>query len=123
MFKLGNIQYDLFQNHFFKILEFMRLILANYLKDIYQLDMITEHDNDESISIDESLFVHDNHNQIWVLGMINNSSRIIRLEILENRAQSHIKKIIERLVPKGNRIVTDNAACYIFLSNIDSEYR
>lgn len=93
--KLGNIQYDSSQNHIFEILEFMRLILAHYLKDIYQLDTITEQNNDESISIGESLFVHDNHNQIWVLGMINNSSRIIRLEILENMAQNHIKKLLK----------------------------
>ena len=33
-----------------------------------------------------------------------------------------MKKIIERLVPKGNRIVTDNAICYNFLTNVDSGY-
>ena len=56
--------------------------------------MITDQDNDESISIDESLFINNNHTQIWVLGMINNSSRIIRLEILENGTQN-IKKLLK----------------------------
>jgi len=56
--------------------------------------MITDQDNDESISIDESLFINNNHTQIWVLDMINNSSRIIRLEILENGTQN-IKKLLK----------------------------
>ena len=33
-----------------------------------------------------------------------------------------MKRLIERLVPKGNRIVTDNAACYNFLNRFDSGY-
>ena len=73
-FKYRIIQYKVSQNHIFEILEFMRTILAHYLKDTYLLENITEQDNDQSLSIDESLFIHDNKAQIWVLGIINNSS-------------------------------------------------
>ena len=41
--------------------------------------------------------------------MINNSTRTIRLELLENRSQNTMKKIIKKLIPKGNKIITDNA--------------
>lgn len=47
--------------------------------------------------------------QIWICGLINNYNRKIRLEILEDRIQHTMKKIIEMLVPRGNKIVTDNA--------------
>ena len=33
-----------------------------------------------------------------------------------------MKKIIERLIPKGNKIITDNANCYNFLNTFNSGY-
>ena len=84
-FKCSNIQYNISQKHIFEILEFMRHVLAHYIKDTYLLENIAETDQDESISIDEILFVHENNVQVWVLGLINNKIRHIRLEILQNR--------------------------------------
>ena len=79
------------------------------MKDVYIIENIAKRDTDSSISIDESLFIHENGVKVWVCGMINNSIRTIRLELLENRSQNTMKKIIERLIPKGNKIITDNA--------------
>ena len=67
--------------------------------------------------MDESLFVHQGNKQIWVAGLINNTSRKIRLEILPNRNAETIKKIITNLVPTSNKIVTDGAIIYNLLSN------
>ena len=33
-----------------------------------------------------------------------------------------MKKIIERLIPKGNKIITYNANCYNFLNTFNSVY-
>jgi len=87
----------------------MRYILAHYLKDAYIIENIAERDTDSSISVDKSLFIHENGVQVWGCGMINNSTRTIRLELLENRSQNTMKKIIKKLIPKGNKIITDNA--------------
>ena len=51
-FKYRNIQYNVSQNHIFEIFEFMRTILAHYLKDTYLLENNTEQDKDQSLSID-----------------------------------------------------------------------
>ena len=61
----------------------MRYILPNYLEDVYIIENIAERDTDSSISVDESLFIHENGVQVWVCGMINNSTRTIRLEYLK----------------------------------------
>ena len=59
----------------------MPYIIAHYMKDCYYLEEIAESNGHASISIDESLFAHQCQNQIWVVGLINNNSRKIRLEI------------------------------------------
>ena len=68
----------------------------------------------DMLSNNRSIIEHIN----WNYG----ANQVNRLEILENRTQNTMKKLIERLVPKGNRIVTDNAACYNFLNRFDSGY-
>ena len=91
------------------VLDIMRYIIAHYMKDCYYLEKIADLNEHASISIDENLFVHQGNKQIWVAGLINNTSRKIRLEILPNRNAETIKKIITNLVPTGYKIVTDGA--------------
>ena len=117
-----NKDYPLSKQHVYKILDNMRYIIAHYLKDTFNLEKITELNKHDNISVDESLFVHINNRQIWVVGLINNYSREIRLEIVENRSAETMKKIITTLIPKGNRIITDAAACYNWLNDPDSGY-
>lgn len=99
----------------------MRLIIARYIKDTYKVEYIAEENAGDCISINES-FVHDNQKQIWIIGMINNPTREIRLEISENRNSSTIKKIILNLIPKGNNIVTDGFMCYRWLDDPFRDY-
>ena len=107
--KFRNIQFNVSVNIILDILQLKHMIIAHYLKDIYLLKNIPEPNKDESIAVDENLFVHYSCVQIWIYGLINNQNRKIRLEILEDRIQHTMKKIIEMLVPRGNKIVTDNA--------------
>ena len=100
----------------------MRFIIGHYLKYTYNLEKITELNRHDNISVDESLFIHQNNGQIWVLGFINNNTREIRLEIVENRSDETMKKIIISLIPKGNKIITAAAACYNWLNEPDSIY-
>ena len=107
--KFRNIQFNVSVNIILDILQLKHMIIAHYLKDIYLLKNIPEPNKDESIAVDENLFVHYSCVQIWIYGLINNQNRKIRLEILEDRIQHTMKKIIEMLVPRGNKIMTDNA--------------
>ena len=72
----------------------MREIIAKYLDATYKIEYIAEENGQDSISVDESLFVHNGQIQIWVVGLINNRSREIRLVQVENRTSSTIKNII-----------------------------
>lgn len=96
----------------------MRKILAAYYKDIYILEPMAN----ESILIDESLFAHKDNQQIWLLVLINNRTRVIRFKIVKERTSAIMKKIINTLVPKGNIIITDGALYYFWLCNADSGY-
>ena len=89
-----NKDYPISKQHVYKILDNMRYIIEHYLKDTYNLEKITELNKHDNISLDESLFVHINNRLIWVVGLINNNSREIRLEIVENRSAETMKEII-----------------------------
>ena len=89
----------------------MGKFLATYIKDIYILESLADENSNESILIDESLFTHKDNQQIWVVGLINNRTRVICLEIVKERISAIMKKIINTLVPKGNIIITDGALC------------
>ncbi len=49
----------------------MRKIISKYYEDKYKLEDITLENGNDSLSIDESLFVHIDNNQQWILGIIN----------------------------------------------------
>lgn len=114
--------YPVSQKHLNDILEHMRLVLAYYIKDCYAIERIAEENHNESISIDESLFTHENNSQVWVVGKINNITRKIRLEIVEKRSRNTMEKIINSHIPKDNIIISDAATCYSWLNEINSGY-
>lgn len=78
----------------------MRLIISHYLKDCYKLKSLAIENAKDSISIDESLFSHENNQQIWVVGLINNRTHVIRMEIVNNRTNNTIKKYLYFLLKK-----------------------
>ena len=100
----------------------MRLVLTYYIKDCYAIEHIAEENHNESISIEESLFSHENKAQVWVVVMINNITRKIRLEIVEDLSRATMEKIINTHIAKGNIIISDAANCYSWLVDINSGY-
>lgn len=68
-----------------EILDYMRKIIAHYIKDIYLLEDLAEENAGDTICVDESLFVHEHNAQIWVVGLINSRTRKIGLEIVDNK--------------------------------------
>ena len=69
-----------------------------------------------------SLFSHLNEEQLWFVGLINLRTNDIRLEMVENRNNETLKKIIEKHVMNGNSVVTDSWAGYNFLDDANSRY-
>ena len=58
LLKNNNADLAISQQHINHILDIMRYIIAHYMKDCYYLEKIAELNGHASISIDESLFVH-----------------------------------------------------------------
>lgn len=60
------------------------------------------------------MFTHIENNQQWVVGLINLSSTKLRNELLKDRSEETLKKIVELHIGTGNRIHTDMWAAYNF---------
>ena len=89
----------------------MRLVLDYYIKDCHAIEHIAEENHNKSISIDEFLFTYENKSQVRVVGMINNITRKIRLENVEDRSRATMEKIINSHIAKGNIIISDENTC------------
>ena len=92
------------------------------MRQIFTLDPYTDLNKYHQVVIDEGLFTQERNCQIWVLVLINNETKDICMEIVQNRNQDTLKAIIEKYVKKGNIIISDSWAGYNFLNSIDSGY-
>ena len=108
--------------HISEILQKLREYIAHYIKDIYSIEDISQENRMERFAMDESNFVTDGNITTWVVGIINVTSRKIRLEYPENRNTNTIKKIVHAHIKKGNIVVSDAWGGYSWLSNADSGY-
>ena len=106
----------------YKFFQNCRIIIANYIRTIYQLDPLAYTDAHDMLAVDESLFSHLNDKQIWLVDLINLRTNDIRLELVENRSSETLKLIIEKHVKNGNTLVIDSWAGYNFLDDINSGY-
>ena len=98
----------------YKFLQNCRIIIANYIRTIYQLDPLAYSDAHDLVAVDESLFSHLNEEQLCFVGLINLRTNDIRLKRVENRNSETLKKIIEKHVMNGNS--------YKFLDDANSSY-
>ena len=105
-----------------EILQKLREYIAHYIKDTYILEDISEENRMPSFAIDESNFYSDGNSTTWVIGIINITSRKIRLEFSHDRNTSTMKKIIGAHIKKGNIIVSDSWGAYRWLDNGNSGY-
>ena len=58
----------------------------------------------------------------WLWGIINNISRAIRLEIVNDSNSEANKKVIASHIPPGNIIITEVAGCYNWSNSHRSGY-
>ena len=93
-----------------KIYKKIREILYDYYNVV--------ENNDEFFATDESEFTHLNGDQIWVLNLVNTTTKDFRLVVTKNRNTKTLQKFICKYVPPGNNIVTDRWNGYNFLNNI-----
>ena len=100
-----------------EILNYMRNIIAYYLKDIYKIEDIWEPNAMDKFAIDESLFINYKNTPYWVMGIINVTTRAIRLEISPIIDVETLKSIIITHINIGNVIISDNWAGYHWLNN------
>jgi len=73
-------------------------------------------------SVEESLFAHSHNKQVWILGIINNTSKDFRLDGIFNRDTNSLKNFITKYVKTGNTIISDSWRAYNFLGQNDSGY-
>ena len=66
-FKNENIS----KNLIYDLLDTLGRYIAHYIKDVYQIENISSENKMETFAIDESLFVHLDNRQLWIIGIIN----------------------------------------------------
>ena len=119
---LNEFKYTISKNKIYEIYSTIRNIIYKYLKFEYRSSPLADENENGYFSIDESLFAHKNGKQIWLLGIINNSTKDFRIEGTYERTTDCIQKFICFNLKKGNNIITDGFASYNFLDRIDSGY-
>ena len=78
----------------YKVLLLIRKSIAEYINEIYFNPMQKE--KNEIIASDESLFCHyKDIKKIWVIGLCNTRTKYFRTEVMLDRANETIKKIIK----------------------------
>ena len=64
---------------------------------VYDTEFISDINKNEIFSADESLINHNNHRQIWLLGIINNRNKQFRIVGTLSRDGTTLKKSIEKI--------------------------
>ena len=116
------INYNVSKTTVLNVLKIARYYIANYYKDVYSLENISEANKNDRFSIDESEFINISNQPIGAIGIINNLTKTFRLEISKVRNEEILKKIINAHVKSGNTIVSDGWSGYNFLSRSGSQY-
>ena len=69
----------------YNILSNIRKTIANYLKHMYRSSQIGgSPESNIIVDLDKSLFLHDNNEQLWILGAKETTSNKFRLDIIKN---------------------------------------
>lgn len=64
----------------------LRQIIATHMRNIYKIEQWTYPNSNNHISMDESLFSYQNGEQIWIVGLLNNDTNELRLEMVKDRS-------------------------------------
>lgn len=84
-------------------------------------DISTQNKN-EYFSVDESDFVKINGQILWVIGVLNNETYHLRLEVSYTRNEDVLKKIIRTHIKSGNYKVRDGWPGYLWIGRPYSGY-
>jgi len=80
-----NKKIKIFLTALLKVYSELRLIIYLYMKILYESEAISTKNNRDYFSVDESLINHINNKKIWLLGIINNTSKEFSIEVSYNR--------------------------------------
>ena len=89
---------------------------------VYENEEIEDANKNEFYSEDESLITHHKYKQIWLLGVINNTTKKFRIIGSFKRDSSTISRFIKKFVRSGNKIVTDSLGGYNQVDSGESGY-
>ena len=68
------------------------------MRFLYETEYIAEANADENLSCDESLIGHKNNRQLWLIGIINNTSKAYWIEATFQRNSNTMKEFISKYV-------------------------
>ena len=74
---------------------------------MYHTEILGDTNYGGYFAADESLFGHRDNTQIWILGIIETSSKKFRIEKSLSRNADTLKKFISKFVKSGNTIISD----------------
>lgn len=75
---------NLSQDKIREILNKLRYFVAHFLKDIYELEDISQKNEFHHFAINKTDFTKIDGSIIWVIGIINTHNKLLRLEISFN---------------------------------------
>jgi len=107
----------------YSIYKEIRKVIYQYYRIVYETESLGVINGNQYYSVDESLFIHRDKEQLWLLGAIDNSSKDFRLEASIRRDSQTLEKFIKKYLEKGNTVITDGWLGYSFLDNGDSCYQ
>ena len=110
------------KNTLLSIYQEFRDVIHLYMNIVYETELISEQNKREYFSADESIINHSNNTQIWLLGVINNTTKQFRIVGTLTRDANAISKFIKKFICPGNIIITDSWQAYNWLNEPNSGY-
>ena len=93
-------------------------VIKKYYLIAYKIANFSTENENETQSIDESLFTLLKEGlQVWILGIINNRTKNFILQTTTRRVAENLKSFVKEYIKKGNIIVHDGQASYNFIEN------
>ena len=69
---------------------------------------------ERTVSLDETLIMHEGGTQIWLVGAIDTTNKAIRLDIMSSRTSENLKIFVQNNIIPGTNIRHDRWAGYNF---------
>ena len=100
-----------------KFMIFLRKIISEYYKYIYDSESISTENQRKKYAIDESKFTTINNISIWDVAIINSvNKKDIKCNITRTRNTHFMKSFINKYIKTGNIIISDRWNFYDILN-------